>query len=207
MEVQVTKANYFFNRYVDKKRWASYYDQINEALAVSPRKLLVIGVGDGIVVEILRMQGIEVYTMDFDASLNPDFNLDVRNIDELPLNFDVILCCQVLEHIPFADFEATLDKLMEKTNRLVLSLPMQHSRPFSFFKIQRAFFKRIAFSVPRYNKVFHFDGEHYWEMNTKGYLKSKISKIIAQKYHICKSYIQPDNVYHFYYIIENEQCV
>ncbi|MDA3879917.1 MAG: methyltransferase domain-containing protein [Prolixibacteraceae bacterium] len=205
MSVQVNKTHYLFDRYVDKKRWASYYSQISEVVEVSPQKVLVVGVGDGIIVEILKMQGIEVLTMDFDAALNPDFELDVRNINEISTHFDVIICCQVLEHLPFGDFEQTLDKLMDKTSRLVLSLPIQHSRPFSFFKFQRAFSKNISFSVPRFNKKFQFDGEHHWEMNTKGYLKSKISGLINKKHLILKSYIQPDNVYHFYYILEHKK--
>lgn len=204
MEEQVKKSHYLFNHYVDIKRWSSYYSQISETVEASPQKVLVIGVGDGIVIEILKMQGIEVYTMDFDSALNPDYKLDVRDLDELPQRFDVILCCQVLEHIPFYDFEPTLDKLMLKTNYLILSLPIQHSRPLSFFKFQRAFLKKIVFSVPRYNKIFQFNGEHYWEINTKGYLKSKISKLISKNYHICKKFIQPNNVYHFYYVVKNK---
>jgi hypothetical protein len=199
--IQVKETHYFFNEYVDKKRWASYYSQIKEVVKVSPRNVLVIGVGDNIVVEILKMQGIEVYTVDFDETLKPDFTLDVRNIDEISMHFDVILCCQVLEHMPFSDFKPILDKIMVKTDKLILSLPIQHSRPLSFFKIQRAFTSQILFSVPRFNKNFEYNGEHHWEVNTKGYLKTKISDVIKHDYDICREYIQPDNVYHYFYII------
>ncbi len=201
MGIQVKETHYFFKQYVDKKRWSSYYSQIKEVVEFSPRNVLVIGVGDNIVVEILKMQGIEVYTMDFDETLKPDFTLDVRDIDQIPMHFDTILCCQVLEHMPFKDFKPTLDKMMGKTEKLILSLPIQHSRPFSFFKIQRAFIRHILFSVPRFNKRFEFDGEHHWEMNTKGYLKKKISAIIKHDYDICREYIQPENVYHYFFII------
>lgn len=51
---QVKAEHYSFLKYVNEARWLSYYTQIRETLSVNPRKVLVIGVGDHIVPDILE---------------------------------------------------------------------------------------------------------------------------------------------------------
>ena len=72
----------------------------------------------------LRSVGLEVTTADVQPELNPDV---VASVTDLPFHdgqFDVALCCQVLEHLPFDQFESSLCELWRCCRLgLVVSLP------------------------------------------------------------------------------------
>ena len=127
-KVQVSKEHYDFCRYVHLKRWNSYYHQIESTLYLCQNggwnDILLIWVWDWIVVDMLKRNGLNVTTFDFDKNLNPDIVWDVTKIDEIvSKKYDVVVCCEVLEHIPFEMFETTIKKLSKTTNNMVLSLP------------------------------------------------------------------------------------
>jgi hypothetical protein len=62
---------YNFQRYVYFGRWASYWYQINEVLELKPESLLVVGIGDGTVIDILKKYINEIKTLDIDEKLKP----------------------------------------------------------------------------------------------------------------------------------------
>ncbi len=202
MKTQVEENHYDFNKYVNLKRWNSYYIQIREAMKLNPQKVLLIGIGDGIVANILKQQGVQVFTMDYDVSLDVDYVKDIKEVDTIKDHFDVVLCCQVLEHLPFSEFYATIEKLMCISSNLVLSLPIQHNRKLSIFKFQKLFWGEIKFSVPKYRKHFKFDGQHYWELNTKGYLRKSIVETLNKKYKVLNNFTLAENTYHHFFIIQ-----
>jgi hypothetical protein len=113
-----------WKRYESEERWTSYYTQINEVLGRSPDSVLEIGVGNGIVSDALKRQGIQVQTLDIDPELKPDF---VGSVSQIPLadaSVDVALCAEVLEHLPFEEFEGCVQELARVSrNGVVLSLP------------------------------------------------------------------------------------
>ena len=125
-KLQVEKQHYDFNKYVDNNRWNSYYYQIESVcnLSVRENNILLVGVWDWIVSDILNKIGYNVTSFDFDEGLKPDIIWDVTKIDEIvQKKYDVVVCCQVLEHIPFEMFESTIKKISKITDNLVLSLP------------------------------------------------------------------------------------
>jgi len=99
---------YNFQRYVYFSHWISYWYQINEVLELKPESLLVIGIGDRIVVDILEKEISEIKTFDIDENLKPDVIGSVENLPFKDNQFDVILCAEVLEHLPFEKFEKCL---------------------------------------------------------------------------------------------------
>ena len=126
---QVDKETYNFNNYVNAGRWQSYYHQLSEALLSGARSILYVGCGDRLVVDLIREIAPEVLveTYDFDESLKPDIVGDIREIGEnCKDNYDCIICCQVLEHLPYECFEKILEQIHTCLNPggcLVLSLP------------------------------------------------------------------------------------
>jgi hypothetical protein len=80
-----------------------------------------------------------------------------------------VLCCQVLEHIPFDTVPKAINELCRVSGRrLVISLPDQ-SRTVTFdlhVGRRRRFFKRL--SIARRNR-FEFDGVHHLELGTGNY--------------------------------------
>ena len=74
-------------------------------------------VGDGFVARILRDANVQVTTLDIQADLKPDV---LGSVERIPLpdhSFDISICCQVLEHLPFDQFETCLKELHRVARR------------------------------------------------------------------------------------------
>jgi 2-polyprenyl-3-methyl-5-hydroxy-6-metoxy-1,4-benzoquinol methylase len=108
---QVPKEHYFKD-YDTKERWMSYWYQINEILKSNPENVLEIGVGNKFISDYLKKEGIKLTTVDVDPELKPDFVCSVTELSKiLKSKYDVVLCAQVLEHLPFLDFEKSLNEI------------------------------------------------------------------------------------------------
>lgn len=212
MEVQVKKEHYSFDKYVGKMRWMSYYYQIYETLKVQGNDILLIGCGDNLVRDILKNQGKNVETLDFDKSLNPDIHGSVTDLDKL-LNkkYDAIVCCQVLEHIPFEKFESIVKQMrMYAKEKVIISLP---SRNLAItFRMRIPYFgdKSLIIPIHRFwEKNYSIEkqgfGEHYWELNTKITKIKQVDKIFQKYFIIEKRYIVLENTYHVFYILNVEK--
>jgi hypothetical protein len=204
-DLQVEKGHYDFGDYVDLPRWNSYWHQITETMALKPQTVLIIGVGDNIVGERLLKQGIKVYTFDFDSALKPDFVGDIRNIGTILDGkcFDVILCCQLLEHLPYENFEDILRQLKTLANNAIISLPhvcpqLERALKLMFSMRPRSFLYYIFTSCKRYK----FSGEHYWEIGYKGYSKRKIRNSIQKYFTIKKEFLALHNNYHLFFVLK-----
>ena len=143
--------------------------------------------------------------MDFDKELEPDIIGDVRSFSNCieKESYDIVLCCQVLEHIPRNEFVSALEQIesiLNKEGTFVLSLPQRVAQFQIRVDIPKIHFK-INKSIAKFkNTNFQFDGEHYWEVETKGCRKKEILKEIAELFTIEHSYIVFENVYHWFVI-------
>lgn len=203
MRLQVDISHYRFQKYVGRDRWASYWHQIYEVLSAKPNSVLVVGVGDGIVSGILAKY-ISVKTVDIDVKLKPDV---VASVTELPLGdtaFDLVLCAQVLEHIPFENFERALLELKRVAKkRVIISLP--HFSPQVKVKFKVPYLPEVQFAFKIPFPIKHvFNGEHYWEIGKREYSAGRIKKIIRQYFKIEREFIPFDNQYHHFYILERQ---
>lgn len=205
---QVDKETYNFSDYVNKGRWVSYWHQLHEITSekVSGANVLIIGAGDKIVPSVLKsFWGYVVTVFDFDKNLEPDIVGDVRALSKYVKteSYDVVLCCQVLEHIPRSEFGKVLwqiESVLKKDGVLVLSLP-QSNAPFQIrVDIPKIHF-RINKSIAKFkNRIFQFDGEHYWEVDTKGCMKKEILAEIKKLFTVKKSYTVFEHAYHWFVI-------
>lgn len=113
-----------WKQYEDPQRWTSYYEQVNEVLALHPETCLEIGVGNGYVTDVLKRTHVHVQTLDIDASLQPDY---IGTVEQIPLKdhaVDVVLCAEVLEHLPYDKFESCVKEISRVAKRgAVISLP------------------------------------------------------------------------------------
>jgi SAM-dependent methyltransferase len=75
--------------------------------------------------EILETQDNTYKTCDLDSEVDTDYNIDVNNLPEITGQaFDVIICCEVMEHSPeFWKFPETFNKLLRKNGRIFISTP------------------------------------------------------------------------------------
>ena len=214
MEVQVDISHYDFKKYVNHGRWNSYYQQIIEALECEGKNILYIGAGDGIVTDILKKSGKNVKILDFDKNLKPDYVGSVTEIkkvlDKDWNKFDVIMCCQVLEHIPFSEFENTIKQLSEcAQKRLIISLPNNNRKYRFFIHLPKPINERKVILLIRHRFGKNWDindqgfGEHYWEIDAKGCPKRKdIIKVLKKYIPKLKFYTLFENAYHMFFILE-----
>jgi hypothetical protein len=204
--IQVEASHYNFQAYTDLPRWTSYWHQITETLALTPKTALIIGVGDNIVGNILAAQGVQVYTFDFDKNLHPDFEGNVANIDAIlgDKRFDVILCCQVLEHLPHNKFENILQQLAQHACNVVISLP--YSAMKYKFEVKLPVIRTINANVyiHKFFKKYKFNGEHYWEIGTRGYTKWSVLKSMIKFFTVERWYVAPYNSYHVFFILRKK---
>jgi len=181
VQPQGEKSDYFTPAYNSPGRWAGYAYQINEILALGPRRILEVGIGNGMVSYFLRRAGLAVTTFDYDEHLEPDI---VGSVTALPLaaaRYDVVACFQVLEHLPFDLFVPILQEIHRVTSRyVVLSLP--DVRPYLQGSFHLPLFgdRCLVLEWPQRFSRRTNNSQHYWELNARGYALSKILAAMRQ---------------------------
>jgi len=196
------EKKYNFRQYVYFERWTSYWYQLSGVFSLSPESVLVIGKGDGLVVDFLKKEGIEVKTLDNDAALSPDI---LASVEQMPLadnSFDCVLCAEVLEHLPFQKFDTCLWEIKRVVRKkVILSLP-HFGPPFKLsFKIPFLREKKYAIKLPFPLKK-RIGKEHHWEIGRKGFSASKIRRLIKNNFKIEREYVPFENQYHRFYLLE-----
>jgi SAM-dependent methyltransferase len=108
---QVPTEHYWLRAYNTKERMCSYWHQVDEVLGLDVGTVLEVGPGGGLVTDWLRRAGVQVTTLDMDPAVGADVQ---GSVSDMPLesgSFDAVMCCQVLEHLPFTDAEQALREL------------------------------------------------------------------------------------------------
>jgi SAM-dependent methyltransferase len=176
---QVNKDHYTFLNYNNKKTWINFWYQVNFVLQTKPKKVLEVGPGNKTVTDILKKEGVEVVTVDIDDKLQPDY---IASVDKLPFpddSFDLVLCSEVLEHLPYTLFQKSLKELKRVAKKnVILCLP--NAGGVFLLQIKIPLIKKITifFKLPFFWKKHIFNGEHYWETGKRKYQLSKIKKDI-----------------------------
>ena len=168
-----------------------------------PEKILEIGIGNGFVAGFLQNAGFDISTMDIDPELKPTILGSVTSIPAPDNSFDVILCCQLLEHLPYTNFiPALLEMRRVVKNAVVISLP--DMKPVHRIHIETAVGK-ISFFYPKFLSRpidWKFDGQHYWNINNKGYSIHRILRDIESTgFKLINHYRVPENPGHHFFIL------
>ena len=208
VQKQVNKAHYDFNKYVDLYHWNSFFYQIDEIIKTTPKSILEVGLGTGIVKYILKdVLHYNYESMDIDPELNPDHVGSILAMPFRDKQYDVVGCFEVLEHLHYCDFEKALSELFRVANKAVIfSLPDAgpivpvHISGFARKKLIKMPFTKLKKHV--------FDGEHYWEINKRGY---ELNKIISQikniggnfNFVLDKEYRMFENPNHHFFVMKN----
>lgn len=204
--LQVPASHYDFLKYMHKRRWCSLYHQIAEVVLSTPTSVLEVGVGNGFLGLILTQTGLFYESLDIDPELHPTY---VGSVLEIPFKdscYDTVVCCQVLEHLPYELFENALSELFRVAkNTLIISLPdVGVVYPFHVHR----FFEKKLIPRPFVKRRHKFDGEHYWELNKQNFGLKKVKMNmdrIAKKYGFVleKHYRVWEHPYHHYFIFKS----
>lgn len=201
--VQVDESHYAGMEYDSKKRFISYWHQIAAVIQRRPASVLEIGTGSGFVSDYLRAHGVRVTTYDFDAALSPDVVGAAQSLPFVSGSFDLVLCCQVLEHMPPEVSAAALREFRRVSRRhVVLSLP--DVTPVARLVLPvpgRWITERLvpAWWKPAPKRVKN-PREHYWEIGIRGFpLRKFLEMVDGAGLDVLERYRVPENPYHHFF--------
>ena len=201
--VQVAPKHYEFQGYDDLERWISYWYQIRAAMRLQPTSVLEIGSGTGVFRAYLQGRGIDVKSLDIDATRQPDYVADVSNLDEaLPpgATFDIIAAFQVLEHLPFSKLEGCLEGISRRARHALISLPYRGQRiRLSFWFGDTQLSLGHKFMLPWRSRRCP---EHHWELG-KGLSARRITRIMSQYFDVIERGFVKENPYHYMWVLRS----
>lgn len=150
---QIPYEIYFQDGYKIPRRLDEHREQIRQVIKCNPSSVLEIGIGNKWVYNRLKKQIELVVGCDFDGNLKPDV---IGNVMSLPFDdnsFDIILCAEVLEHLPFHMSMNAFREIKRVSKKfIILTLPQQ--------TLDNRFFRTLK------SKPFIFKGEHFWELGS-----------------------------------------
>lgn len=208
---QVEIKHYKGKKYNSVERFVSYAYQIDSIENLNIKKVLEVGPGSFVVSSLLKKMGYEVTTCDFDKNVGADAVSDIRNLPFEDKTFDVSMACQVLEHIPFEDFEKGLCELKRVSSKyVIISLPRRHTgfnlvikMPFIQTIFKKKFFD-LSLLFPVKFPGFAESDQHYWEIDFWQVSLIDVRKKIKKHFNILKEFSPPLNKYHIFYVLERK---
>jgi len=196
---------FYFKKYADITSFISYYYQIKSVIDAKPSTVLEVGIGNKIVSNYLRESGLKVTTFDISKTLDPDVIGDIRNLPFGNNMFDIVLACEVLEHLSFGDFSRSISELGRVSKkRVVLSIPYSSFFVEKVININTPLIKkqlRFNLSIPFFTSYFKRTDEHFWEMGRKNYPRKNIRAVLKMHFKILSEFQPILNPYHYFFIL------
>lgn len=204
-DVQVDVAHYTNLKYLNGVRSLTHWHQVAAVAQCTPAggHVLEVGPGAGHATWLLRALGYKVSTLDIAEDLNPDIVGDVTNLDIEDNHFDCVLAAEVLEHIPYDEFETALKELGRVSKGpAVITLPAPLIGFSTLINMPLLDPFGLSIGVP-YWVPHKFDGEHYWELGKRGYGKGRIkASIRSAGLNIRKEYRPAPSLYTYVFVLQ-----
>ena len=209
-ERELLKNEYFSDEYFNKYQLFSLSEQISLIHKYSKKfnspKIIEIGKGNGFVSDFFKKAEFDFATFDINENLNPDIVGNILEFDNLiKVKPDIVVACEILEHLPFDMFEKSLLEISKVTTKYtIITLP--EFKKFFGANLQIRLPKLKVFSLPlfikhRGNKI--LGSGHFWEINYDVDSQRKNIETIIEKYFIIvEKGLFDTNPYHNYYVLE-----
>ena len=115
---------YFSDLSFSLHQLGSHAHQLHHIWHMRPRSVIEVGLGNGFVSTFLKRAGLPVTTVDLNPALDPDICAPLDQLgSHLDVRADLVVCCEVLEHMPLSELDSNLDSLKAAGDRLFLTLP------------------------------------------------------------------------------------
>ncbi len=207
-EASLPISDYFSDGYFDIRQLMAQMMQIKYIHELKPASMIEIGIGNGLTSTFIRNSGVDVITADINANLKPDICCPISEVVDCVngKQFDLVVCCEVLEHMPLEQLELNIQTLRKLGGRLFLTLPSYtHSFgiagviKFPWFKAKDFF---IYLFLPKNitpGSVSLCKTEHFWEVDSeKGSKRKEIVSILKKHYKKIRTgriSAQPNQIY------------
>ncbi|MDP3981309.1 MAG: class I SAM-dependent methyltransferase [Chlamydiota bacterium] len=179
---QQCDVTFYRKTYMTLQRMVAHWHQANEVAEITPKsgRVLEIGPGSGHTTWLLKQWGLDVTTLDYDKSVSPDLLGDVTKIPCNTGAFDCVLAAEVLEHLPFEEFGASLAELRRVSRGyIIVTLPAPFLGLSALINLPGVRLMGISLGLSYF--IHHrFDGAHYWELGKQGYSKRRIRRVIRE---------------------------
>ncbi|MBM3138611.1 MAG: class I SAM-dependent methyltransferase [Chloroflexi bacterium] len=217
LEPQVTKAHYSFQEYSSERKYINYYHQVKNAsdliLHSQSKRILVAGKGDGVVPKILEAHnnihslGLTIHTFDFAQDLSPDYLGDLTEIDKVVSNdYDLVLCCQVLEHLPFEGALMAVAAMSRITRYLIISLPYKALTFRGSLKVPVLPEFEFCLRIPLVKRgEGMIDERHYWELGATLSVAKYRLHLRDSGFEIINSYIIKKYGANYFFILRSKK--
>jgi hypothetical protein len=199
-----TSAEYLTTSYLSKRRLSAYWHQVDEVARLAPNTVLCIGPGNGFVPNWLEDLGVRTYCLEIISSALADVRGDVRRLPLRDSTVDVVLCAQVLEHVPLADLEPSLVELRRVTRRAaVVTLPRSRRRVSIRLEVPRFGHRQLSVELPtRFAGPMVEPSEHHWEIDQPSApLASVIDRMRNAGWEPTTTYRVPELPYHQVFVL------
>jgi len=116
--------------YERNEHWLGFFGAMADAIIrdLRPTTVLDAGCAKGFLVEALRNRGVEAWGVDVSEEAISEVHESVREYcqvgsltEPLPRRYDLVVCVEVLEHIPAAEANAAVANICAAGDRLLLS--------------------------------------------------------------------------------------
>ncbi len=175
--------------------------QIDLSLGIEAATYLEVGIGSGLLGGILIKNGKRFVGIDNNKGLGPDL---MGVLPYLPFganSFDVVMCFQVLEHIPVSMLKKSLTELARVSKiGVVLSLPEPDDNTGLKNRFAKRFFK--IFHLPKRwsPRSVPIDSQHFWELGCGLEIGEFISLAGKAGMKLKTNFRNPYNYYHHFFL-------
>ena len=175
-ERELGSETYSSDNYLSADVIHSLGEQIEFLARYRDKSILEIGVGNRLVSTFLKLHGFQLKTCDINPALEPDIQADITQLRNYvsPNEFYLCSACEVLEHLPFSDFERVLDEFAPLFEEVFITLPLSTRHLFEVrFEIKAAglwkltrFLNGRGFALPLRIARGRVSNVHCWEINS-----------------------------------------
>lgn len=200
--------------YDHKARWIHYFHQIKmvrNRIRTFPGdraafSVLEVGPVHGVVGDYLKKFGVRVTTLDIRKEYKPDVVASVAAMPFPDDSFDMILVCEVLEHLSSGEFARALKELRRVTRGAVLvSLPDARLTLLAFtFQLPFTGERQMVVKLPNLVRAPRHDG-HRFELGRPGYSLGRMRRIVRDAgFRIALERCYAQTPKNYYFLLEKE---
>lgn len=205
------KSLYWTTKYLNPQRFSSIGYQWKFAVETEGNTFLEIGPGGGVLTLLLEAKGLNVITCDINPVLEPSVCCAIPFLPFQNKSFDVVLCFEVLEHLPFSVFFQSLLEIKRlATKSVVISLPHYIPASPKNKKYSRSWLVNLLKS--RISSILHskkndknvsIPPEHFWEIGVQNISPETIIAHSERAGLLLKgNFRNPHNQYHHFFIFD-----